>query len=56
MIKGVVLSANAAYFGGNLSSASLFSCIMTMLLRLCCLQEGSVQGISEVPNDILMMC
>jgi peptide/nickel transport system substrate-binding protein len=54
MIKGVVLSANAAYFGGEpFISQFVFMYYDDATSAYAAYQEGSVQGISEVPNDIL---
>lgn len=54
MIKGVVLSANAAYFGGEpFISQFVFMYYDDATSAYAAYQEGSVQGISEVPDDIL---
>lgn len=53
-IKGVVLSANPSYFGGEpLISQFVFMYYDDASSAYAAYQEGSVQGISEVPNDIL---
>jgi len=54
IIKGVVLTANASYFRGEpLISQFVFLYYADAPTAYIAYQEGSVQGINEVTNDIL---
>jgi len=53
-IKGVVLSANPAYYGGEaLISQFVFMYYPDGATAFAAFQEGAVQGISEISSDIL---